>query len=384
MTACWRGLASPLPLWRRDRIVAEADEDQMRARAVDVLGTAVAIDVPVSVWPELGAALRDLEPATGADRELALVPGERGFDLCDGGRIIRRGVDPTVGVATLVWRLNAIAAESTSHVLLHAACVAQPQGGGILLVGGAGAGKSTLAAALVRAGMVYLSDELAGIDCETGMVTPYPKPLALDGDRLVPASSLGEVAAGPVVPAALVFPRYQRDTGITDVRFDAGWTFLALAAHAINLRSLGRPALAWLAGLALACPARQVTHADAGAAVSVIGENPGGPARRLEPAEMLAPVTPDTITVAVGDSLAVLHEPSGRVNLLNPSAAALWRSAAGARTHGQDMTTLVDAALAGIDTADGGRPDRGIASATIDHLARSGLIAPAEGWRDCG
>jgi hypothetical protein len=357
----------------------------MRALTVDVLGTTVAIDVPGSVSRELRAALRDLEPATGADRELSLVPGERGFDLRDGGRVIRSAVDPAVAVATLVWRLNAIAAESTSHVLLHAACVTPPQGGGVLLVGGAGAGKSTLAAALVSAGMAYLSDELAGIDCRAGTVTPYPKPLVLDGDRLVPASSLGEVAAGPVAPAALVFPRYRPDAGTTDMPFDPSWAFLALATHAINLRGLGGTALAWLAGLALACPARQVTHADVRTAVSLIEDNQGEPARRVQPAETLPPVTPDTITVEVGDSLAVLHEPSGRVNLLNPSAAALWRSAAGTRTYGHDMTSLVDAALEGIDTADGWRPDRGIASATIDRLARSGLIAaPANGWRDWG
>ena len=228
--------------------------------------------------------------------------------------------------------------------------------------------------------MAYLSDELAGIDRQTGTVTPYPKPLVLDGDRLVPASSLGEVAAGPVAPAALVFPRYEPDAGITEVPFDPSWAFLALAAHATNLRALGGPALAWLAGLALACPARQVTHGDVRAAVSVIGGDAGKPARRVEPAEVLPPVTPDTITVELGDSLAVLHEPSGRVNLLNPSAAALWRSAAGARTYGHDMSSLVDAALEGMDTADGWRPDRGTASATIDRLARSGLIAaPANG-----
>jgi hypothetical protein len=357
----------------------------MPALTVDVLGTAVAIDVPVSVSRELRTALRDLAPATGADRELALVPGERGFELRDAGRVVGSGVDPAVGVATLVWRLNTIAAESSSHVLLHAACVAPPEGGGVLLVGGAGAGKSTLAAALVGGGMAYLSDELAAIDCQAGMVTPYPKPLVLDGDRLVPASSLGEVAAGPVAPAALVFPRYQPEAGTTDVPFDPSWAFLALATHAINLRGLGGTALAWLAGLALACPARQVTHADVRTAVSVIEDNPGGPARRVQPAETLPPIAADTVAVEVGDSLAVFHEPSGRVNLLNPSAAALWRSAAGARRSGYDMTSLVDAALEGMDAADGWRPDRGIASATIDRLASSGLIAaPAGGWRDWG
>jgi hypothetical protein len=351
----------------------------MRALAVDVLGTAVAIDVPTGVRAELRAALGDLEPVSGVDRELALVPGEQGFDLRENGRIVRIGVDPTIGVATLVWRLNAIAAESSSHLLLHAACVTEPAGGGVLLVGGPGAGKSTLAAALVSAGMAYLTDELAGIDLQAGAVAPYPKPLVLDDDRLVPASSLGKVAAGPTAPVALVFPRYQRGAGLTDVPLDPNWALLALAAHAPNLRALGGAALPWLAGLALACPARQVTHGDAADAVAVIRRAAGRPARRVKPAEVLPPVTPDTATVALGDSLAVLHEPSGRVHLLNSGAAALWRLAAGACTTCRDMSSLVDAVLDETHTADGGRPDRGTALTTIDRLVRSGLVAAPAG-----
>jgi ABC-type iron transport system FetAB ATPase subunit len=52
---------------------------------------------------------------------------------------------------------------SAVHVLLHAACVTDPDGGGILLVGGSGAGKSTWRRR-VRAGYLPV-DELADIDC---------------------------------------------------------------------------------------------------------------------------------------------------------------------------------------------------------------------------
>jgi Coenzyme PQQ synthesis protein D (PqqD) len=357
------------------RAVGEDDENDMSTLTVDVLGTAVAIAAPSPSRAELRAALADLEPASGADRELALTPGDRGLDLRDDGRIVRRGVDPGIAVATIVWRLNAIAAESRAHVLLHAACVAPRYGAGVLLVGGPGAGKSTLAAACLGAGVAYLTDELAAVDRRSGLVVPYAKPLVLDSDPLVPASWLGSVATEPAAPVALVFPRYDRGASLTEVPLDHGWAFLALAAHATNLPALRGPALTWLAGLALACPAVQLTHGDAGAVVAAIEREADGPPRRVEPAEVLPSITDDTTTVALGDSLAVLHEPSGRVHLLNASAAAVWRSAVGAGVDGHDISSLVDAVLERLDAADGQVSCRATALATVDRLVRSGLIA---------
>jgi hypothetical protein len=344
------------------------------AYAVDVLGTAVAIRVPPSRREELRSALVDLEPATGADRELTLVEGARGWELRDGGRVVRRGVHPAVAVATVVWRLNAIAAESRSHVLLHAACVTDPDGGGILLVGGSGAGKSTLAAACVRAGYTYLSDELAAIDCRSGTVAPYAKPLVLDGERLVPASTLGRVAAAPAVPTNLVFPRYEPGAPLRETPLEPGWALLALAAHATNLAARGATAFAWLAGVARACPAVQLTHGDARAAAATIRQSahrPPAPA----PAAVLPRLAPDTTTVALANSLAVLHGPTGKVHVLNPAAAAVWRGAASAEVERRDTCHLVDAVLDTFAAGTGECPARSAVAATVDRLVRSGLIA---------
>jgi hypothetical protein len=245
----------------------------------------------------------------------------------------------------------------------------------VLLVGGAGTGKSTLTAACVGSGLAYLSDEVAAVDRRTGLIAPYAKPIGLDGERIVPASSLGVVATGPAPPTALVFPRYEPGADTSVVRLDAGWTLVALVAHATNLAAHGGTALAWLAGVALACPALQLTHADAGTAVTTIARAAERPARRVTPAQVLEPITADTTTVAVGDSLAVLHEPSGRVHLLNPSAAAVWRRAAGA-VDGCITSSLVDTVLEG---SDGGCRDRSTVTATVDQLVRSGLIAAPPG-----
>jgi hypothetical protein len=328
---------------------------EARSLIVDVLGTAVGTAAPGPVLAQLRAFLVDLAPAPSADRELALAPGENGLDLLDGGQVVRRGIAPDLGAATVVWRLNAIAGESRDHVLLHAACVAGPRGGGVLLVGGSGAGKSTLAAACVGAGLAYLSDEVAAIDPRTGLVAPYARPLGLDHERLVPASSLGSVAPSPAAPVALVFPCYDPGADTSLVRLDPGWGLAALASHATNVGALGSTALAWLAGLALTAPAFQLTHADAGQAASLITRAAGRPGRPAHPAPVLDPITADTTTVAVGDALAVLHRPTGRIHMLNAAAADVWRRAAA-------------------DGSAGSRPDWSTAAATIDQLARCGLL----------
>ncbi len=348
----------------------------LSACTVDVLGTAVAVGVPASLRDELRAALVDLDPATDPDRELALVAGAHGLELRDDGRIVLRGVDPAVAVATVVWRLNAIATESSAHLLLHAACVSRPAGGGVLLVAGPGAGKSTLAAACVGAGCAYLSDELAAIDLRTGLVVPYAKPLDLGVRRPVPASTLGRVAKVPVAPTDLVFPRYEPGASLTELRLEPGWALLGLAAHAPNLAVLGRDGLAWLAGLALACRARQLTHGDARAGVPAVERSEDDlPPAPVVPAPVLRRVTPDTTTVALGHSLAVLHEPSGKLHVLNPAAAAVWRGAVGTGVGGRDAPHLVDAVLDTLDGDQGERPARASVAATVDQLVRSGLIA---------
>jgi len=334
---------------------------------VDVLGTAVALRAPGPVLAELRRLLVDLEPGRAPGRQLSLVESTDRLSLLDDGAVIRTGIAPSVAAATMVWRLNTIAAAAPGHVVVHAGCVAGQ--GGVLLPGQSGTGKSTLTAACVEVGLSYLSDEFAVLDLEHVELVPYAKPLGLEAERLLPASELRSGAQGiRCRPAGLVFPRYEPSASSPSVtRLDSRWALLALAAHCTNLASVGAPALALLAGLATACPAWQITYADAGDAVPTIEHAAAAPVAAVVPAEILSPVTPETVTVAVDDDLAVLHEPTGQVHLLNASAALVWGCVKGAA----DVASLIDAALQRAPTPAFDRPT---VSATVRRLASAGLL----------
>lgn len=346
----------------------------MSALAVDVLGTAVVVRAPEHLLAALRAALIDLPPGSGRVRQVVLAEHHDGFTLHDGERLVRAAIAPSVAVATLVWHLNAIATTTAPQVLVHAGCVAEESGGAVLLPGRSGAGKSTLTAACVAAGLSYLSDELAALDPATGMILPYPKPIGLAGEQLVAASSLGGgPVAPPTAPTAIVFPRFEPGGTLARVSLDPGWTLVALASHAPNLATLDGTGLAWLGGLAVACPAIQVTHGDAREVTGLVRELAGRRAVPLAPAPVLAPVTAATTTVAVGTDVAVLDHRTGQVHLLNSSAAAVWCAARGA-SPGDDRTARFAAVSEELEQSGGSPASHDEIAATLDQLVRAGLL----------
>jgi hypothetical protein len=82
-------------------------------------------------------------------------------------------------VGPLVHDLNRRALDDSEHLILHAGGVVH-DGVGVVFPGEMEAGKTTLAAGLVRAGLGYLTDEGVAIDRETLRIHPYPKPLSID------------------------------------------------------------------------------------------------------------------------------------------------------------------------------------------------------------
>jgi hypothetical protein len=172
----------------------------------------------------------------------------------------------------LAWQINhRVIADSSRHVLLHAASVARGANG-VILAGPPDAGKTTLAAGLVRAGLAYLTDEATAIDPRTLRLVPYPKPLSLDAGSLallrpvsmyaegvaggyfddqwqIPADDLRAHAVGDLAnPTVVVFPRYEvgAETRVRRLRAAESlarltrFTFGFLDRAPLNLRVLGR------------------------------------------------------------------------------------------------------------------------------------------------
>jgi hypothetical protein len=133
-----------------------------------------------------------------------------------------------------------IAVRATDYVFVHAGAVAH-QGRAIVMPGESHSGKSTLAAALVRAGAVYLSDDFAPIDA-AGLVHPYARPLSLrrDGPAQVDydVGSLGGAAGVEPVPLGMVVvTRYQKGADWRPRRLSAGDAVLALMANTVRARA---------------------------------------------------------------------------------------------------------------------------------------------------
>jgi hypothetical protein len=98
------------------------------------------------------------------------------------GEVASRHETLDLGVDGLRHRLLMhVLSTPRDRMYIHAGCVAV-KGGAILLPGYAGAGKTTLVAALVQAGAVYYTDDYAPLDAD-GRVHPYPLPLWMTDPR---------------------------------------------------------------------------------------------------------------------------------------------------------------------------------------------------------
>ena len=90
--------------------------------------------------------------------------------------------------------LKHILARIRSHVLLHAAALAR-EGGGLILAGDSGCGKTTLALALAQRGFRFLSDEMAALGRANRLLHPFPRALRVRPDTLERVG-LAQAAAG--------------------------------------------------------------------------------------------------------------------------------------------------------------------------------------------
>lgn len=187
------------------------------------------------------------------------------------------------------WGLNwCIATTAHQFHIIHAAVVAK--GGRCAVIPGRpGAGKSTLCAALVASGWRLLSDEMALIEMETGLIWPVPRPVSLKNASIdiirnrypdvflgpsftdthkgtvshmrAPADSV--LAANEAATATwVVFPGYEAgaDMGITPV--SPCHAILRLADDSFNLPLLGGQGFKVLSEVASATEAYELRYSN--------------------------------------------------------------------------------------------------------------------------
>jgi hypothetical protein len=222
--------------------------------AVEAFGVTVA----VAADPQHFAAVSDFLPPGARP---ARHPPERGRfalvkDEDDGLLNVVCDEKPVAGPFDLRLALGILDAElrmyialhAPNHVFVHAGVVGVGERA-IVLPGRSFAGKTTLVAALVRAGAEYWSDEYAVVDAD-GLVHPYPKPLSVRiGDTRETeersVESLGGRAGDRPLPVALIaFTSYRPGTTFAPRSCTTGEGAVKLLEHSVAARSRPEQVLA--------------------------------------------------------------------------------------------------------------------------------------------
>lgn len=202
--------------------------------------------------PSLSASAKPLEPgqlysvATIASRSRA---GAAPYHyLYRGGCRLARVRDREELLAALESDLHLlVATRGRENLFVHAGAVTHG-GRAILIPGRSFTGKTSLVAALVRAGAQYLSDEYAVFD-PSGRVLPYAKRLSVRGGAGLAAGRYraedlgGRDGEGPVPVGMVVSTRYAEGARWRPAAMTSGQALLALLENAVQVREQPRLAM---------------------------------------------------------------------------------------------------------------------------------------------
>ena len=206
-------------------------------------------------------------------------PGVRHYHLLyQGVERIARTQDLDEALAALESDLHGqVAARAKDRLFVHAGVVGW-RGRAIVLPGRSFTGKTSLTAALVRAGADYYSDEYAVFDDE-GRVHPYPRPLSLRREDGTPggrctAEDLGGRAGGPALPVGLIVAaRHRRGSRFRPRPISPGQALMELLDNTVAAREQPRRSLETLSKAA-AAPAFRGRRGEAEAAAEAILAHP--------------------------------------------------------------------------------------------------------------
>ncbi len=143
-----------------------------------------------------------------------------------------------------------VAERARRRIFVHAGVVGW-EGKAILLPGRTLSGKTSLVAALLRAGAAYYSDEYAVLD-ERGRVHPYLRPLSIRREEGAlptkhPAAAFGAKSGSKPIPVGLVaITNYKAGSGFRPRRMSEGRGVLELLANTGPARRRPKTAFATL------------------------------------------------------------------------------------------------------------------------------------------
>lgn len=211
----------------------------------EAFGVAVTVNVDRGVpWQQVETRLppgfKTIEPSP----HNAVFVLERDGDGYRVGRADEHGHAPSLEVALELLKTGVrthVAVNAPDLIFVHAGVVGH-RGRAIVIPGPSGAGKTTLTAALVRAGAAYYSDEFAVLDAD-GRVHPYAKPLSIRGDagdfqtdRPVHAFG-GKPGEAALAVGLVVITNYEPGARWRPRRLTSGEAVLAMLSHALPARA---------------------------------------------------------------------------------------------------------------------------------------------------
>jgi hypothetical protein len=146
----------------------------------------------------------------------------------------------------------------------------------LVLPGPSFSGKTTLVAALVKAGATYYSDEFAVLGAD-GVVHPYPKPLSirLDGRNQVdhPVASFGGAVGREPLPIGLIaIAQYGPDAEWEPERLTGGEAVLAVLANAVPAQERPEQSLATITKAVRGAAVLQGVRGDAAKLLALLAE----------------------------------------------------------------------------------------------------------------
>lgn len=216
---------------REDATVTDSPVTQLNirgyGRTAQLIGPVAALDTIVDKLPP---SLRPTTQGASVDARLTLEPDAHEL-----------AADVLLGELEL-W----FAGHARRRVFVHAAAVTV-RGRAIVLPGRTRSGKTSLAAALVRLGATYYSDEYAVLDAH-GLVRPYARPLAIRSpDRWISArvavDDRSKVPRGPCPVGLVALLSYQEDARFAPSRLSPADGVLGLIDNAVAAQSRPRAVL---------------------------------------------------------------------------------------------------------------------------------------------